>query len=211
MGRRYSRLTLATALAFVITGLAGCASWITYGDGRLNGTVIVEWDREDRFIYWPQADPIRFKPSFFKSNAEIVPERMYTDGGSVPRVFWGIPGLSPWGLGPAYIIHDWIFLVHRCKFPAPPEVAGITFEQSAQILAEVGKSLIEAGLIDNNKLEEIVWAIRTRYAHDLWDRPATADECKRPQLASARFALSSKRIVVNFKIPPPRLRIAPGQ
>src|SRR6266851_6434044 len=73
---------------------------------------------------------------------EIVPGLMYTDGGSIPRVFWSVPGLSPWAFGPAYIVHDWLFVVHRCHWPAPPEVQAITFEQSAQILAEVGKSLV---------------------------------------------------------------------
>ena len=74
----------------------------------------------------------------------------------------GIPGLSPWALGPAYIIHDWIFLVHRCNLPAPPEVKAITFPQSAQILAEVGKALVDANLISDDRLEEIVWAVRTK-------------------------------------------------
>jgi hypothetical protein len=86
---------------------------------------------------------------------------------AVPARRAGIPGLSPWALGPAYVIHDWIFLVHRCNLPAPPEVKAITFQQSAQILAEVGKSLVEANLINDNKLEEIVWAVRTKYAEKL--------------------------------------------
>src|SRR5262249_41845045 len=57
--------------------------------------------------------PLSFRPSFMTT--PIVPEDMFTTGGSVPRVFCSIPGLSPWGLGPAYIIHDWLFFVHRCK------------------------------------------------------------------------------------------------
>nr|WP_249779640.1 DUF1353 domain-containing protein [Bradyrhizobium sediminis] len=35
---------------------------------------------------------------------------MYTDGGSIPRIAQIFNGLSPWGFGPAYIVHDWIFL-----------------------------------------------------------------------------------------------------
>jgi hypothetical protein len=137
----------------------------------------------------------------------IVPETMYTDGGSVPQILWGIPGLSPWALGPAYIIHDWIFLVHRCSLPAPPEVKAITFEQSAQILAEVGKSLVEAGLIKDNRLEEIVWAVRTKYALSLWERPPTPRECETPVVsptARKRLGLRDSKTVVNFVIPPPR-------
>jgi hypothetical protein len=147
------------------------------------------------------------RPSFFKGKDNIVPETMYTDGGSVPQILWGIPGLSPWALGPAYIIHDWIFLVHRCDLPAPPEVKAITFDQSAQILAEVGKSLVEAGLIKDNKLEEIVWAVRTRYALSLWERPPTQKECETPVVSTSerkRLGLRQSRTVVDFVIPAPR-------
>jgi Protein of unknown function (DUF1353) len=192
--------------AVVATVVAGCASWVTYGDGNLKGRVVVQWVREDKFIYLKQSNPLSFQPSFM--SIPIVPENMYTDGGSVPRVFWGIPGLSPWGLGPAYIIHDWLFEVHRCHRAAPPEVTQTTFEQSAQILAEVGKSLIEAGLIQHNMLEEIVWAVRTRYARDLWDSPPTAEECKIPVIVSARerlrLGMARPQTVVDFVIPPQR-------
>jgi hypothetical protein len=191
----------------VATTVAGCASFITYGDGVLKGRVVVQWASQDEFIYLKGSNPLSFKPSFM--NTAIVPETMYTDGGSIPRIFWSIPGLSPWGLGPAYIIHDWLFLVHRCQRPAPAEVAAITFEQSAQILAEVGKSLVVAGLIKDNQLEQIVWAIRTKYARDIWDRPATPGECAIPVVATrerARLGLAPARTVVDFVIPSPRRR-----
>ncbi len=196
------------ALAFLgATTLAGCVLGIPLEDlpsGILKGHVVVQWDGEDRFIYLKQqSNPLSFQPSFMSK--PIVPENMYTDGGSVPRVFWSIPGLSPWGLGPAYVIHDWIFEVHRCSRPAPPEVTQITFEQSALILAEVGKALIEAGLIQHNMLPEIVWGVRTRYARDLWDRPATSDECKVPLPVAVRKRLRpgvSPSTVVDFVIPP---------
>lgn len=185
--------------------LVGCIPWISYGDGVLKGHVVVQWTKEDRFIYLKQSNPLSFKPSFL--SAPIVPETMYTDGGSIPRVFWSIPGLSPWGLGPAYIIHDWVFYVHRCHPAVPPEVAAITFEQSAQVLAEVGKSLIEAGLIQNNRLEEIVWAIQTQYARELWDRPATPEDCAVPAVGAkqrSRLGLAPARTVVDYDIPPPQ-------
>jgi hypothetical protein len=194
------------ALIATVTTVAGCASWITYGQGKLAGHVVVQWVAEDKFIYLKQSNPVRFKPSFM--SVEIIPDTMYTDGGSVPRIFWSIPGLSPWALGPAYIIHDWLFEVHRCHRAAPPEVANITFEQSAQILAEVAKSLVDAGLVQNNRLEEIVWAIQTRYARDLWDKPATPEECAPPPstFVKGRVRLTAARPVVDFVIPPPRQR-----
>lgn len=197
---------LVLGLLFATT-LAGCVSWITYGDGDLRGHVVIEWSGEDEFIYRPDPDRskrLSFQPSFLK--IPIVPEVMYTDGGSIPRIFWSIPGLSPWGLGPAYIIHDWLFLVHRCHRTAPPEVTAITFEQSAQILAEVGKSLIEHNLVKNNKLEEIVWAIQTKYARDIWDSPPGPKECDIPATARDRAfrGLPPPKKVVDFVIPPLR-------
>ena len=101
------------------------------------------------------------------------------------------------------MIHDWLFEVHRCHRPAPPEVAAITFEQSAQVLAEVGKSLVEAGLVDNNKLDAIVWAIQTRYARDIWDSPPAPWECAIPVVTKARA-----QTVVDFVIPLPRRQIS---
>src|SRR5205823_9589932 len=117
-----------------------------------------------------------------------------------------VPGLSPWAFGPAYIIHDWLFAVHRCHYPAPPEIQAITFEQSAQVLAEVGKSLVDAQLIDDNKLEAIVWAIQTKYARDLWESPPTGDDCKLPPPTTTKSLVAGGRgmKVVDFKIPPQR-------
>jgi hypothetical protein len=201
-----SRRFLVPVLLVAAT-LSGCVGWINYGDGVLKGRVLVQWASEDKFIYLKSSNPLSFKPSFL--NTPILPETMYTDGGSIPRIFWSIPGLSPWGLGPAYIIHDWLFEVHRCQRPAPSEVRAITFEQSAQVLAEVGKSLVEAGLIENNKLDEIVWAIQTKYARNIWDSPPSPGECAIPVVAArerARLGLAPARTVVDFLVPPPRSR-----
>lgn len=187
--------------------LAGCGTWISdqIQDGELRGTVLIEWDGQDQFIYRKSKNPkpLSFRPSFFKGPDAIVPDDMYTTGGSVPQVFWGIPGLSPWALGPAYIIHDWIFEVHRCKLPAPPEVRDITFDQSAMILAEVGKELILTGLVKDDMLGAIVWAVRTNYVRGLWETQKLPHECVRPR--SVRSARG--RIVANFEIPPKQRRL----
>jgi len=192
--------------------LAGCASWIRedVGQGELKGRVLVEWHRENGFIYRKtktEGAPVKFRPSGWPTNEFIVPDDMFTTGGSVPRVFWSVPGLSPWGLGPAYIIHDWIFEVHRCpnRWAAHPDVAKITFEESALILAQVGKSLIEAGLIEHDMLEQIVWAVRTRYVRDkIWDQPGTPEECRVPDSPTRLRARTGVAKVVDFRIPSPR-------
>jgi hypothetical protein len=195
-----SRRSALTGLgACAAAPLSGCGTWINddqIGRGELSGRVLVEWVAQDRFVYRKSADPLSFRPSFMRRS--IVPETMFTDGGSIPRVFWGIPGLSPWGLGPAYIIHDWLFAVHRCGRSAPPEVAAITFEQTAIVLAEVGRALIEAGLIRDDMLDAVIWGIRTRYARALWDRPGTPEECMMPR------SFARGRVVTDFVIPRPR-------
>lgn len=202
---RWGGLRVIAALAFIT--LAGCASLIpigNIGEGKLKGHVLVEWYRQDKFVYRKQdSNVFSFHPSFMAQ--EIIPKDMYTDGGSVPRIFWSIPGLSPWGLGPAYIIHDWIFLVHRCNLPGHPEISQITFEQSALVLAEVAKSLVKAGLIDHNLTDQVVWAVQTRYARGIWDRPGTPDECAPPFKSKAReqerLGVAASITIVDFTIP----------
>jgi hypothetical protein len=181
--------------------LTACGTWIQddIPDGMLSGVVTIEWDRQDNFIYRPEPPKaLSFQPSFWKnSNMRITPTLMYTDGGSIPRFFWNIPGLSPWGFGPAYVIHDYIFAVHRCGWN-DPVVSQISFEQSAEVLAEVGKALIELGLIKDDALNAIVWGVRTQYARNLWNTPGSADDCKIPPKT---FVRGQNIQVMRFEIP----------
>jgi hypothetical protein len=194
------RSSLGVIAAIATAPLTGCVNLPRedLDGGVLEGRVVVQWDREDKFIYRiVDKNPLRFKPSFLDDF--IVPQEMYTDGGSVPRIFWSVPGLSPWGLGPAYIIHDWIFQVHRCRWQAPSHETNITFEQSAIILGQVGVCLVNAGLIDHDKLNEVVWAVRTHYARDKWDKPGNSEECKSPKAKAV--ARRQGATVADFVIP----------
>ena len=203
------------AMMVAALAIAACAT-IPIGEEReLYGRTIVQWIGEDDFVYRKLgSEPLTFKASFLAT--PIVPDDMYTDGGSVPRIFWNVPGLSPWGLGPAYIMHDWVFITHRCQWPdVPEEIRRITFEQSARILAEVGASLVDAGLIENDRLAEVVWAVRTRYARALWDTPGSAEDCRRPPplppTIAALGAPAVPNVVVDFTIPDAGRRNAPGR
>ena len=197
------RNTLGFLASLAASTLTGCATLRRdeIGKGCLEGHVLVEWNREDKFIYRIVKDkkPLGFKPSFM--NEFIVPQEMYTTGGSIPRILWGIPGLSPWGLGPAYIIHDWLFYVHRCNISAPEHERKITFRQSQLILAEVGLELINKRLIDHDLLDEIVYAVGTRYAENIWKRPGDHEECKSPPASLVPFDRSTATIVADFVIP----------
>lgn len=197
------RATLCGLAAFATMATGGCAviRRDQIGDGRLQGRVVVEWYREDQFIYRRLGpDALSFLPSFASDPTDvIIPGDMFTDGGSVPRIFWGIPGLSPWGLAPAYIIHDWLFEVRRCRKPGWDKY---TFEQSALILAEVGKALIDHGLIKHDMLDAIIWGVSTRYARDLWDTPRPC--VSPPPRRSRALAAGPGSTVVDFRIPPRR-------
>lgn len=199
---RRSSLRFAVFLSTVL--LTACGTWIhdDIPDGDLGGTVSVDWTSEDLFIYRPSNDPLWFKPSFLmNTNLRIQPTAVVTDGGSIPRFFWNIPGLSPWAFGPAYVIHDYIFTVHRCGWN-DPVVSQITFDQSALVLAEIGKALLDRKLVKHDALDAIVWGVRTQYARDLWNTPLSQKECEHP---SARaFARGASQPVVRFKIPPLR-------
>jgi hypothetical protein len=203
---------LRLAVVMTTASLSMCGPWphSDIGNGRLGGTVSVDWHNQYLFIYRPtEESPLWFRPSFFKDKDKpIQPVAMYTDGGSIPQIFWSIPGLSTWGLGPAFVIHDYIFEVHRCGWP-DPEVAKLTFEDSAVVLAEVGKALIQHGLIRDDALDAIVWAIKTRYARSRWDAPPTEEQkeyCEKPPQRSKAKGVDIR--VMEFEIPPiqrPRL------
>jgi Protein of unknown function (DUF1353) len=127
---RSTRRMVMTVLTLFLC--ASCAQ-LTYNrtdPGKFEGSLDVRWIKPDTFIYVPsQEDPLRFTTS---DRRVIAPREMYTDGGSIPRLFWGVPGYSPWGYAPAYIIHDWLFEAHHCDVP---EYQDISFDRSASILA----------------------------------------------------------------------------
>ena len=100
----------------------------------------------------------------------IRPERMYTDGGSIPRMLWGVPGFSPWGYAPAYIMHDWVFEAHHCGLD---EYKSVTFDDSARYLGEAVKALMESGIAPKDEATALLIyeGVRTPLARSVWDRP----------------------------------------
>jgi hypothetical protein len=164
--------------------------------GTLSGKLIVQWAGENQFIYLPDAaDPLTFVSS---DGRHIVPARMYTDGGSVPPIFWSLPGLSPWGYGPAYIIHDWLFEQHHCRYPGWETV---TFDDSARILGEVIDTLMNRGDAPRNPEARILieQGVRTGIARKLWDTRV----CKVPP-AIARRAAPSGPVLLRLDLSRPR-------
>jgi hypothetical protein len=166
------RIVLVTLL---LTFLAGCASprYSETTAATYKGAIDVRWIKNDYFLFVPDsADPfVITRPN----GKQIVPGRMYTDGGSIPRFLWGVTGLSPWGYAPAYIAHDWIFHAHQCKLQPPH---GYTFEDSVAVMAESLKAVMEydKDVRDYFLFDSIVSGVASQLAERIWNK----GECKLP-------------------------------
>lgn len=149
--------------------LTGACAHRTYGKtptGTFEGVLDVRWIKPDRFVYVPsEKEPLTFTTA---DRRKIVPRAMYTDGGSIPRLFWGVPGYSPWGYAPGYIVHDWLFVAHHCQ---DAEYKDVSFEQSAALLASAIKTLMVGGTAprDDTTLWAIYRAVKSPIARKLWD------------------------------------------
>jgi hypothetical protein len=172
-------MKLAMVLCAVVA-LCGCASqpYRDTKDGKFSGAVDVRWIKNDYFLFVPNKDdPLTFTRA---TGQTIRPGSMYTDGGSIPRFLWGVRGLSPWGYAPAYIVHDWLFEAQHCGY-APDN--RYTFPQSADILAEGLKAIMEAEPPVRNYFvfDAVYEAVKSPIAKRLWE----GGSCK-PPIASLK-------------------------
>ncbi len=147
--------------------------------GKLEGRIQVVWNGRDNFVFLPDAaHPFSYTTG---AGRKITPRLMDTDGGSIPRLLWASSKFSPWGYAPGYMIHDWIFIAHKCKHEPDTDW---TFPQSALLLAEVIKTLIEVGYTDfdgqarrldkqEDSLYLIYQAVNSSIAEELWNDPST--------------------------------------
>ena len=163
----------------VVSSLFGCANvfYTKTPTGSFAGKLTVEWVAPNQFIYRPDGHaPLVYTAS---DGRRIQPELMYTDGGSIPRLFWSAPSLGPWDFAPGYIMHDWLFHQHHCRIG---NWQSYDFPQSAQILAEGIKTQMEkAGTSEPSIVLAIYEAVRSPIAESLWnDSP-----CKAPTPTNA--------------------------
>jgi hypothetical protein len=130
----------AMAAVMMISGY-GCAArhYDRTVGGKLEGDLIVLWRKPNRFVYIPSSEnPLKFIRG---TDGDVIqPDRMWTDGGSIPRPFWVFKNFSPWGYGPAFIVHDWLFHMQDCELPGHEKY---DFKDSAIIMSEVMKTLLE--------------------------------------------------------------------
>jgi hypothetical protein len=197
--RIYARFIVLAALTF----LSACAT-LSYENvklGRLGGRVLTMWVGENNFLYIPspQKDGFWFETAI--TGKTIRPGLMYTDGGSIPRFAQGIKGFSPWGFGPAYVIHDWIFYGHHCVVDGKDDgrfsdVKRITFDESALILAEAIKTLVDYGQVKEQILatDIIAASVDSVVARALWDKNGACDSIDPWHIAVAWKAVLGPRV-----------------
>ena len=151
-----------------LVSLAGCADlfYSKTPTGRFLGKLTVEWIAPNQFIYRPDpSEPLVYTTA---DGRRIQPQLMYTDGGSIPRLFWSAPDLGPWDFAPGYIIHDWLFQQHHCQIG---DWQNYDFPKSAQTLAEGIKTQMEkAGKPEPTIVYAIYSAVRSPVAENLWNR-----------------------------------------
>lgn len=155
--------------------------------GELKGKLIVEWVDQDKFIFLPDPQtPLRFT----RKNGDLIePQRMFTDGGTIPAPLRAIKSYSPWGYAPAFIVHDWLFVMKHCKVPGFEKY---DLEKAATIMSEVMKTVMENPKYGGpNKLVHysMYEAVRSPTAAGYWDKGT----CETPEGAKSEAGPAEAR------------------
>ncbi|MCG8508606.1 MAG: DUF1353 domain-containing protein [Rhodospirillales bacterium] len=143
--------------------------------GQFTARPLVSWNGMDKFVFMPDPDqPFAYTTA---AGRKIEPRTMYTDGGSTPRILRGLKKFSSWGYAPAFIVHDWLFTAKKCQHQPDTDW---TFPQSALVMAEAIKTLMEVGFVNFkgdtvrlNKAEDTLYlmyhAVNSFIAKDIWE------------------------------------------
>jgi hypothetical protein len=189
----YLKALVALAATLLVSGCDDIYTGWLYdrtATGMLKGKLVVEWVDQDRFIFVPDAqEPLTFTR---KNNEVVRPERMYTDGGSIPQALRALKSYSPWGYAPAFIIHDWLFVMKHCRIPGYEKYDA---EIAATVMAEVMKTVMENPKYGGpNKLVHysMYEGVRSKTAKDYWDNGA-CDTPSGPKSVSGAAPRSTTR------------------
>lgn len=151
----------------------------TLNVGEFTGRFGLQWIGPNEFMYHPDAaDPFTYHRKDGHGNVieSITPRAMTTDGASIPRAVWPLPGMSPWDYGPAHLIHDWEFYAHDLG------ETDKEFEDVNQTFAEAMLTLMREGYLEYRKPKEDLENLYTIYAfvnspigRAVWDANDLAD------------------------------------
>jgi Protein of unknown function (DUF1353) len=172
----------------VFIGRPAVAGYDDFQVGQLTGKLIVQWWAPDQFIFIPdRSSPLTFKRV---GGDVIIPDRMFTDGGSIPRPLWIFRNYSPWGYAPAFVVHDWLFEMHHCTLPGNEKY---NHHIAADVMAEIMKTMMETNIVDKAELtlEAMHVAVNSSVAESYWNN----GKCTPPP---AGFA--EKRPIAEFVI-----------
>ncbi|WP_449301626.1 DUF1353 domain-containing protein [Pseudoxanthomonas mexicana] len=164
-------------LLIAMTG--GCttvgATYDQLPPGELKGKLLVRWIEPDTFLFIPDnEDPLVFT----RSNGDrVMPGRMLTDGGSIPRPLWILRSYSPWGYAPAFVVHDWLFEMKHCRLPGHEQY---THRIAADVMGEVMKTMMISGkvAVDKPTLWSMHAAVSSGISGDIWKN----GECTPPPI-----------------------------
>lgn len=184
------------AAAFVAAFLCvtGCAQrhYHSIAKGELKGDLVVEWRKPNQFVYRPDVgDPLRFIRA---DGTEVRPQRMWTDGGSIPRPFWIFKNFSPWGYGPAFIVHDWLFFMQDCQLEGHEN---FTIEEAAIVMSEIMKTLMESPNFDYGSAQSMYAmykAVQTAPARAAW----TDRNCQPPPSLFELATMPDATFILSF-------------
>jgi hypothetical protein len=176
-------LTLALALT-----ACGPDIYKSAKTGTFSGRIFLMWiddggsSGDGKFVFVPvPGDEL----TFTRTNPDatlpiIIPEMMYTDGGSIPRLAQAFKGFSPWGYAPAYMVHDWVFVAKNCNTDGLAKgrellVKDMGFDESAAIMAEAIRSLVAQKMVKPNDVSEnlIPAIVGGPIAQGLWKQEGT--------------------------------------
>lgn len=140
-------------------------NWSKYQPGTFENLdrIRLRWSDPDLFELVPrQANSF----AFIRPNGErIAPTNFFTDGGSIPRFVGALNGrLTPWGYGPAYLIHDWEFDRHHCG-------ASKSFNAVRNTLMEALKTLMTTVVPKNLFAFDLIFAgVSSPVARAIWNK-----------------------------------------
>ncbi len=227
-------MRFGTVFATGLTALLGCGH-VDYDKapvGRFDGSLFVMWVGEGgpsgdgAFVYVPApGNALRFTRKDARGREQVIkPTMMYTDGGSIPKVGQVFKGLSPWGYAPAYMIHDWLFRARQCvndgkASAAESVVAGMSFQDSADVIAEAIKTLQAEGRVSKDDVAPriVSSAVAGPISAHLWTKQGA---CPEPRVreadrlaAEAAIPGSSQRALLRaYRVDPDgnRTRVKPA-
>lgn len=149
--------------------------------GRFGGNApLCQWIGPDLWLFHP--DP-NFPFYFERANGERITPGEFrgkmvsfdTDGGSIPDFARGLPDMSRWHFGGAYLIHDWEWHLHSQGWPVRP------FEETNLVLCEAIKTLLEDGYIshdnftgDAGTVRNIYRGVQSPFARRKWEEHSKA-------------------------------------